>query len=533
MGLTVLRRSSAVGALPPASVRCRRGGRGQAPPLRHEDEHSGTRCRRGGPWAARGDTAKSVRCPPVARAGQAPPLRHECECTAETCRSRDRLPLRPALSPRRAAAQRAGAEGRGRRRLRGQRQRRARSSPRRARRARAGVEPGMTLPQARARVPKLVARGRDRECERASQEALLEVAEMFSPRVEDEGEGVVYLDLEGIRAGRRGRSRGRRSRPRPRHPARGGEGAPARARRRRGVQARGARRGGPARHADRRARRRGDALPRAAAAREARPRARDRRDARPLGPPLDRRFREAARGRSRQPPRREPAASSTRPRAASTRARSSPTFRRRPSPRAWTSSGRSPRSSPSSSSRTPRSSASSAASSRRPSRARAWKSRSSSTPTATTSRAIALPAPTRDVKTLLTLVRLELEARPPGAPVAGFTFSAHPDSPRRAQLSLFGPAALSPDRLATTIARLAALLGADRVGSPRAIDGHRPERFTDTGYAPPPPPHTRLPPREGRGLLGVRVLRPAVALEVLTSPGAEGRGSSPPARARS
>jgi len=53
-------------------------------------------------------------------------------------------------------------------------------------------------------------------------------------------------------------------------------------------------------------------------------------------------------------------------------------------------------------------------------------------------RAIALPAPTRDVKTLLTLLRLELEARPPGAPVAGFTFSAHPDKPRRAQLSPAG-----------------------------------------------------------------------------------------------
>ena len=130
-------------------------------------------------------------------------------------------------------------------------------------------------------------------------------------------------------------------------------------------------------------------------------------------------------------------------------------------------------------------------------------------------RAIQLPAPTRDVKTLLTLLRLDLEARPPGAAVAGFTFSAHPDQPRRAQLSLFGPAALSPDRLATTIARLAALLGADRVGSPRALDGHRPERFTETGYAAPPPPPMRLPPRAGRGLLSVRVLRPPVPLEVI------------------
>ena len=138
-------------------------------------------------------------------------------------------------------------------------------------------------------------------------------------------------------------------------------------------------------------------------------------------------------------------------------------------------------------------------------------------------RSIALPAPTRDAKTLLTLVRLELEARPPGAPVAGFSFAAHPDSPRRAQLSLFGPAALSPDRLATTIARLAALLGAERVGSPRTVDGHRPERFTmsPSGFAPPPPPRLRTPAKNGRGLLSVRVLRPPVPLEVLT----ESRGS--------
>ncbi|HBL25774.1 MAG TPA: hypothetical protein DD490_02955, partial [Acidobacteria bacterium] len=86
-------------------------------------------------------------------------------------------------------------------------------------------------------------------------------------------------------------------------------------------------------------------------------------------------------------------------------------------------------------------------------------------------RAIDLPAPTRDAKTLLTLVRLDLEARPPGAPVVGFTFAAQPDRPREAQLSLYGPAALSPDKLATTLARLFALLGPGRCGSPRPVDG--------------------------------------------------------------
>jgi len=138
-------------------------------------------------------------------------------------------------------------------------------------------------------------------------------------------------------------------------------------------------------------------------------------------------------------------------------------------------------------------------------------------------RAIDLPAPTRDVKTLLTLVRLDLEARPPGAPVRGFRFVAHPDRPRQAQLSLFGPAALSPEQLATCIARLVARLGEDRVGQPDVVDGHRPDRFALVRYAPPPPPEMPPPPRAGRGLLGVRVLRPPVALEVNAEEGKPAR----------
>ena len=131
-------------------------------------------------------------------------------------------------------------------------------------------------------------------------------------------------------------------------------------------------------------------------------------------------------------------------------------------------------------------------------------------------RSIQLPAPTRETKTLLTLIRLDLEGHPPGAPVMGFTLIAHPDRPREAQLSLFGPPALSPDRLATTLARLFALLGPDRVGSPRPVDSHRPTSAALVEYAPPPPPEIRTEPRQGRGLLTVRVLRPAIPLEVLT-----------------
>lgn len=132
-------------------------------------------------------------------------------------------------------------------------------------------------------------------------------------------------------------------------------------------------------------------------------------------------------------------------------------------------------------------------------------------------RGIDLPAPTRDVKTLLTLIRLDLERRPPGAPVVGFALTAIPDRPRRAQLSLFGPAAVSPEKLATTIARLVSLLGDGRVGMPVTVDGHLPERHALADFDPPPPPTTRATPPAGRGVVAVRVFRPPVPVEVHTS----------------
>jgi len=130
-------------------------------------------------------------------------------------------------------------------------------------------------------------------------------------------------------------------------------------------------------------------------------------------------------------------------------------------------------------------------------------------------RAIDLPAPTRDVKTMLTLIRLDLERKPPGAPVTGFSFVAVPDRPRRAQLSLFGPAALSPEKLATTIARLISMLGEDRVGMPQSVDGHLPDRYAIAPYDPPPPPNLAHPPRKSRGLVAVRVFRPPIPIEVI------------------
>lgn len=130
-------------------------------------------------------------------------------------------------------------------------------------------------------------------------------------------------------------------------------------------------------------------------------------------------------------------------------------------------------------------------------------------------RSVELPTPTRDTKTLLTLLKLDLEANPPGAPVQGFTLRGHPDRPREAQLTLFGPTALSPDRLATTLARLFALLGPEGLGSPRSADSHRPEGFRLEPFAPAAPDEVRESEPQGYGLLAVRALRPPIPIEVI------------------
>ncbi len=136
-------------------------------------------------------------------------------------------------------------------------------------------------------------------------------------------------------------------------------------------------------------------------------------------------------------------------------------------------------------------------------------------------RPIRLPAPIREMEALLALIRLELEARPPRGPVVAFVCTVHPDRPRRGQLTLFGAPEISPDRLATTLARLTARLGPDRVGSPRTVDGHLPEREESVPFDPPPAPLLRRASGRGRGLLVVRVLRPPVPLEVITEESSE------------
>jgi protein ImuB len=90
---------------------------------------------------------------------------------------------------------------------------------------------------------------------------------------------------------------------------------------------------------------------------------------------------------------------------------------------------------------------------------------------------------TVDRKFLLKLLQLELAAHPPQAAVQSLTLSAQAGQSSKVQLGLFSPQTPEPSRLDVTIARLKAIAGEDRVGSPVLQDTHRPGSFRMDGFA--------------------------------------------------
>src|SRR5579885_2419304 len=135
-------------------------------------------------------------------------------------------------------------------------------------------------------------------------------------------------------------------------------------------------------------------------------------------------------------------------------------------------------------------------------------------------REVPLAAPTRDGKAILACLRVAIEARPPRAAVEHVRLVAAPAPVRAAQLGLFTPPGPAPERLATTLARLAALCGPDRVGAPVPLDTHRPGAAAVVPFAPAPAAAPEPPAAATRCCrLVVRVLRPPRAIEVFAERG--------------
>jgi len=92
-------------------------------------------------------------------------------------------------------------------------------------------------------------------------------------------------------------------------------------------------------------------------------------------------------------------------------------------------------------------------------------------------RRLAPPEPTLDEEVLFRLVAGHLEAMEMRAPVDSIRLRLEPADPVASQRVLFGAGLRNRQRCGETLTNLRKLVGADRVGSPRASDGHRPGRF--------------------------------------------------------
>jgi protein ImuB len=92
-------------------------------------------------------------------------------------------------------------------------------------------------------------------------------------------------------------------------------------------------------------------------------------------------------------------------------------------------------------------------------------------------RTLRLPLPMLDAKVFLKLLQLDLNAHPPGAPIVKIHLAAEPARSRSAQGGLFRPPSPEPEKLELTLARIAGMVGENKVGALELLDTHHPEGF--------------------------------------------------------
>jgi len=139
-------------------------------------------------------------------------------------------------------------------------------------------------------------------------------------------------------------------------------------------------------------------------------------------------------------------------------------------------------------------------------------------------RSLRLPFPMRSPPALLKLLQLDLETHPPGGAVTAVTLSAEPAAPRLLQQELFVPPAPAPEKLEWTLARLARLAGEGQVGAAEVLDTHRPGAFRMKRLESIDAARRgSLPKPDGPQRLALRVFRPPLEAKVEASVGRPSR----------
>ena len=136
-----------------------------------------------------------------------------------------------------------------------------------------------------------------------------------------------------------------------------------------------------------------------------------------------------------------------------------------------------------------------------------------------------IPQPTNDVDLLFRMLQTHLENFRSEHPIVAVALSAEPIKPAGEQFGFFETTLRNPHQLSETLARLTALLGGDRIGTPVLEETHRPDAFrmqpfswatVESAVPSGVTPHAL---RTAHATAALRRFRPAVSASVLRDEG--------------
>ncbi|HEV2046479.1 MAG TPA: hypothetical protein VGQ95_07760, partial [Chthoniobacterales bacterium] len=134
-------------------------------------------------------------------------------------------------------------------------------------------------------------------------------------------------------------------------------------------------------------------------------------------------------------------------------------------------------------------------------------------------RVFKIPQPTNDVDLLFRMLQTHLENFKSEHPIIAVALTAQPIRPASQQFGLFETALRNPQQLYETLARLSALLGSDRVGTPVLEETHRPDAFRMDAFAWTLAAEATASTAEKKNAPGaaLRRFRPATAASIFTA----------------